>query len=327
MVQSCVAAIDQGTSSTRVLIISSSGSVLGTHQVEHKQFYPVAGLVEHDPLEIWNSVKVCLSGAIASVKGTVKIVSIGITNQRETTVVWNKNTGVPYHRAIVWNDTRTGELCDKLSKVGGADSFRAKTGLPIASYFSATKLMYLLDTVPHLREDAQNGTALFGTIDTWIIWKLTNGAVHATDVSNASRTMFMDLHTLQWDSEILTELNIPAAMLPTICPSSHLFGQVNTDHHAHLAEYNSPGTSADQFASYHNVPIAGVLGDQNAALFGQACYQPGDSKCTYGTGAFMLFNTGAQVMQSQHGLLTTVAYQLGAPHGVAGEPVSVSHPY
>jgi glycerol kinase len=301
-----------------VLIISSNGKVLGSHQVEHEQFYPMAGQVEHDPLEIWNSVRTCLSGAIEGLTKKVKIVSIGITNQRETTVVWNRDTGIPYHRAIVWNDTRTGDICDKISKVGGSDRFREKTGLPIASYFSATKLMYLLETIPELRADAENGKALFGTIDTWLIWKLTNGAVHATDVSNASRTMFMNLQTLKWDQEILSELNIPVQLLPAICPSSHTFGYVNTDP-TDLADYHrSSGSAAAHYGIYHNVPIAGVLGDQNAALFGQACYQPGDSKCTYGTGAFMLFNTGAQIMQSKHGLLTTVAYQLGAPHGHPG---------
>jgi glycerol kinase len=316
MTQSCVAAIDQGTSSTRVLIIGSDGSVLGSHQVEHEQFYPEAGQVEQDPLEIWNSVKVCMSGAIAKLKKKVKVVSVGITNQRETTIVWNKNTGKPYYRAIVWSDTRTDEICEKLSASGGADRFRPKTGLPIATYFSSTKLMYLLDRDAQLRADAEKGVALFGTVDTWLIWKLTHGAVHATDVSNASRTMMMDLQTLQWDKDILKELNIPAAMLPQICPSSHLFGNVNTDRHPKFAEFGrATAASTENFSFYQNVPIGGVLGDQQAALFGQACYQPGDSKCTYGTGAFMLFNTGPQAMQSSHGLLTTVAYQLGAAKG------------
>lgn len=317
MSQSCVAAIDQGTSSTRVLIISSNGKVLGSHQVEHTQFYPQAGQVEHDPLEIWNSVKTCLSGAIASISEKVKIVSIGITNQRETTIAWNKTTGAPYHKAIVWNDTRTESICERIAGAGGNDRFREKTGLPIASYFSASKLLYLLENMPGLREDAEQGNALFGTIDTWIIWKLTGGAVHATDVTNASRTNFMNLHTLQWDQEILNELNIPQLMLPSICPSSHLFGYVSTAA-SDLVEHPANAKDVEHFALYHNVPIAGVLGDQNAALFGQACFQPGDSKCTYGTGAFMLFNTGSEILQSKHGLLTTVAYQLGtgpAGHG------------
>lgn len=310
MSEPCVASIDQGTSSTRVLIISKSGEVLGSHQMEHKQHYPKSGYVEHDPLEIWRSVKTCLSGALSQVPKNLKIVSVGITNQRETTVVWNKRTGTPYHNAIVWNDTRTNAICDQISKNGGADRFREKTGLPVASYFSATKLMYLLETVPNLREDAENGEALFGTIDSWIIWRLTNGAVHATDVSNASRTMFMDLKSLQWDEEILSELNIPRQMLPTICPSSHVFGHINVD--STLTEMSSADDDdVSYFAEYKGVPIAGVLGDQNAALFGQACFHPGDSKCTYGTGAFMLFNTGSEILHSKHGLLTTVAYQLG----------------
>ena len=317
MTESCVASIDQGTSSTRVLIVNSNGKVLGSHQVEHQQFYPVAGQVEHDPLEIWNSVRICLSKALANVKSDVKIVSIGITNQRETTIVWNKNTGKPYHRAIVWNDTRTSEICDEIAETGGRDKFRDKTGLPVASYFSASKLMYLLKNVPELREDAMKGEALFGTIDTWLMWRLTNGAVHATDVSNASRTMFMNLKTLQWDEEILTELDIPAGMLPTICPSSHRFGTVSTQI-GNFAEFRTTDqenstTDLQNFDRYQGVPVAGVLGDQNAALFGQACYQPGESKCTYGTGAFLLFNTGSEILPSQHGLLTTVAYQLG--HG------------
>lgn len=320
MTLSCVAAIDQGTSSTRVLIISSNGKVLGSHQVEHTQFYPQAGQVEHDPLEIWNSVKTCLSGAIAGISQKVKIVSIGITNQRETTVAWNKTTGAPYHKAIVWNDTRTENICERIAKNGGTDRFREKTGLPIASYFSASKLLYLLENVDGLRADAEQGNAFFGTIDSWIIWKLTGGAVHATDVSNASRTNFMNLHSLQWDQEILTELNIPQQMLPSICPSSHLFGYVTTAA-SNLVDHSVSEKDVENFGLYHNVPIAGVLGDQNAALFGQACFQPGDSKCTYGTGAFMLFNTGSEIMQSKHGLLTTVAYQLGsgpAGHGKKG---------
>lgn len=320
MSESVIASIDQGTSSTRVLIISKKGEVLGSHQMEHKQHYPKSGHVEHDPLEIWNSVKTCLSGALSQVKDA-KVEAIGITNQRETTVVWNKKTGKPYHNAIVWNDNRTGSICDKLSENYGVDRFREKTGLPIAPYFSATKLLYLLDNVPNLRQDAENGEALFGTIDTWIIWRLTNGAVHATDVSNASRTMFMDLKTLRWDEDILTELNIPRAMLPSICPSSHIFGTVSAE--AKLAELECEG-DLSYFDKYTNVPISGVLGDQNAALFGQACFHAGDSKCTYGTGAFMLFNTGAEILQSKHGLLTTVAYQLGEGQGGAGTRIFCS---
>ncbi|KAJ1426919.1 glycerol kinase, partial [Ochromonadaceae sp. CCMP2298] len=318
--QPCIASIDQGTSSSRVLIINADGVVLGSHQVEHSQFYPVAGQVEHDPLEIWNSVKVCLSGAIEGLSSQVQVVAIGITNQRETTVVWNKHTGQPYHNAIVWNDTRTEDICLELSQ-GDADKYREKTGLPIASYFSASKLIYLLRTVPGLRQDAENGDALFGTIDTWLIWKLTNGASHVTDVTNASRTLCMDLKTLTWDDDILGDFNIPRKMLPAIHPSSYPFGNVDTDH-GHLAatpitqkQLTIAPTAADATANFHlyrNTPISGVLGDQNAALFGQACFEAGDSKCTYGTGAFMLFNTGTAIMPSKSGLLTTVGYQIGA---------------
>lgn len=194
----CIAAIDQGTSSSRVLLISSNGRVVSSHQVEHKQYYPTIGQVEHDPLEIWKNVKICLAEAVRKSKVPVKIVSIGITNQRETTVVWNKNTGTPYHHAIVWNDTRTGKIAERLiAKYGDKNYFQKKTGLPIASYFSATKLMYLLENIPEIRKDAERGEALFGTIDTWLIWKLTGGLSHCTDVSNASRTLLMNLKSIQ----------------------------------------------------------------------------------------------------------------------------------
>jgi glycerol kinase len=310
---SCVASIDQGTSSTRVLLVCSKGTVLSTYQIEHTQHYPVAGQVEHDPLEIWNSVKICLSGALEACEKQVNIVAIGITNQRETTVVWNKNTGKPYHRAIVWNDTRTEQICEKMSQKGGKDKYRKSTGLPIAPYFSASKLVYLLTNVPGLREAADKGDALFGTIDTWLMWKLTNGAVHSTDVTNASRTLLMNLRTLQWDKKILEELDIPLAMLPDIHASSYLFGYVDTAVLPELAHLPLPAqTNANRFEAYQNVAINGVIGDQNAALFGQGCFNSGESKCTYGTGAFMLFNTGNEILQSRHGLLTTVAYQLAA---------------
>ena len=288
-----VAAIDQGTSSTRFMVFSSSGEVVSVHQEEHQQMSPRVGCSEHNPLEIWQKTQACISQAMQKANITASdIAAIGITNQRETTVVWNRKTGKPYHNAIVWNDLRTTGLCDQLAEVidrliallltplslsltfaaialqqgyGGKDRLRAKTGLPLAPYFSASKLVYLLDTVPNLRADAEAGEALFGNIDTWLIWNLTQGKVHATDVTNASRTLMMNLHTLQWDSEITTELNIPVQMLPTIKPSSGLFGHVT-------------GT-----AGLEGVPIAGVLGDQQAALFGQSCFEVGDTKCTYGT--------------------------------------------
>jgi glycerol kinase len=317
MSMACIASIDQGTSSTRVLIISCNGTVFSSHQLEHTQHYPTAGQVEHDPLEIWKNVKICMSVALKKLKEEVQIVGIGITNQRETTVIWDKETGIPYHRAIVWNDTRTAVICDHLkARFGNPDHFRAKTGLPIESYFSATKIMCLLDAVPGLREDAEKGKALFGTIDTWIIWKLTNGNVHATDVTNASRTMLMHLETLQWDQEILEELNIPAAMLPRIRPSSCQFGHVDTSTHLHFEELKIKNEEdVSHFKRYHNAPISGVLGDQQAALFGQICFNKGEAKCTYGTGAFLLMNTGHDIVQSKRGLLTTVAYQLGPKLG------------
>ena len=310
----CIASIDQGTSSTRVLIISLSGQIFSSHQMEHTQHYPTPGQVEHDALEIWKNVKICLSMAVANIKNEIEIVGIGITNQRETTLIWDRETGVPYHRAIVWNDTRTAGICDHLIQVhgGNADYFREKTGLPIASYFSATKIMCLLKAVPGLREDAEKGKALFGTIDSWLMWKLTNGKVHATDVTNASRTMLMNLKSLDWDEEILKELNIPRAMLPSIRPSSGLFGHADTTESRSGDEGGSEDRDATaHYSRYHNVPISGVLGDQQAALFGQICFHKGEAKCTYGTGAFLLMNTGHEIIQSKKGLLTTVAYQLG----------------
>lgn len=314
MNNSCIASIDQGTSSTRVLIVNYEGEIVGQHQTEHTQYYPSAGLVEHDALQIWNSVKICLSEALASIENKeYRVVSIGITNQRETTLVWNKETGTPYHRAIVWNDNRTGAICDRLTvALGGKDYFRARTGLPIAPYFSATKIVHLLETVPGLRADAEAGKALFGTIDTWLMWKLTGGRVHATDVTNASRTNLMDLATLQWDADILATLDIPREMLPAIRPSNYVFGSVDT-REGPLTAAELPMERYDavqHFPRYHTVKISGVLGDQQAALFGQTCFQTGDAKCTYGTGAFLLMNTGGRVVPSSRGLLTTVAYKL-----------------
>lgn len=286
-VESCIAAIDQGTSSTRVLIIKSSGQILNSYQIEHTQYYPVSGQVEHDPMEIWNSVLICLSEAIAGISlSTIKIVSIGITNQRETTIVWNKDNGLPYHNAIVWNDNRTSSICDQLASVSekGIDRFRDQTGLPLAPYFSASKLLYLLRNVPTLRQDAIDGKAIFGTIDTWIIWKLTNGHMHSTDVTNASRTLLMNIHTLQWDSDILHQLDIPIQMLPQIHPSSCNFGTVNIKsldmsyiHESIKKERRDIDTHQVKHCSFYDgVPITGVLGDQHAALFGQTCFNEGE---------------------------------------------------
>jgi glycerol kinase len=322
----CIASIDQGTSSSRVMIFSAAGKVLGSCQIEHNQHYPIAGQVEHDPLELWKNVKLCLSRALGSIKVDVEVVGIGITNQRETTIVWDKETGEPYHRAIVWNDTRTNHICEKLiEKFGSKDYFRQKTGLPIASYFSASKLLYLLETLPELRADAEAGKVLFGTVDTWLIWRLTNGKIHATDVTNASRTMLMNLETLDWDEEILQELHIPKQLLPNIFPSAHMFGHVDTMKKEELIEQQiNENNEYDltHFERYHNVAISGVLGDQNAALFGQTCFHKGNAKCTYGTGAFLLMNTGNDIIPSKHGLLTTLAYQLSPQiHGYDGKPV------
>ena len=290
-----MASIDQGTSSSRVMIFDREGSVVAAHQLEHAQHFPQPGWVEHDPLEIWDRVADCVSESMRKAHLSASdICALGITNQRETTVVWNRSTGKPYHNAIVWNDTRTADICDRLAaSLGGKDALRRKTGLPIASYFSASKLIYLLETIPGLRDAAMQGDALFGTIDTWLMFKLTCGKVHATDVTNASRTLLMNIETLQWDEEILRALKIPRAMLPEIRSSSEVLGRT---------------LSLDELMG---VPIAGVLGDQQAALFGQTCFGEGDAKCTYGTGAFLLLNTGSRCVQSTNGLLTTVAYQLG----------------
>lgn len=299
---SFVLSIDQGTSSSRAILFSKDGSVASMHQLEHQQFYPCPGWVEHDAEEIWRSVKECVERATEKAKASAKnIAAIGITNQRETTVVWNKHSGKPYNNAIVWNDTRTRSICDRLSKIGGQDRFRSKTGLPLATYFSFSKLIYLLETVPCLLEDALRGDALFGTIDTFLIWKLTGGKVHATDVTNASRTLLMNLSTLEWDDEILAAFKIPLRMLPAIFSSSEVFGLVATS-----SPSNNYGIDA-----VAGVPIGGVLGDQQAALFGQTCLRVGDAKCTYGTGAFLLMNTGKNIVHSDSGLLTTVAYKLG----------------
>ena len=295
-IESYVASIDQGTSSSRFMIFDHEKNVIASHQMEHTQYYPKAGYVEHDAMEIWNNVVKCAEEAMSRGRCNFnRIKALGITNQRETTLIFNRHTGKPYHRAIVWNDTRTAYLTEKFSAASplGKDRYRAKTGLPIATYFSAFKIMHLLDTVPGLREAANAGDAIFGTIDTWLVFKLTCGKVHATDVTNASRTMLMNLHTLAWDESILAALDIPRVMLPEIFSSSEVYGRV---------------LSIEELSG---VPIAGVLGDQHAALFGQTCFEPGDAKCTYGTGAFLLLNTGALAVPSQRGLLTTLGYQLG----------------
>ncbi len=294
---SYIAAIDQGTTSTRCIIFDRQGNIVSVGQKEHKQIYPQPGWVEHDPDEIWqNTLEVVALSRINARIQTSDIAAIGITNQRETTVVWNRRTGKPYYNALVWQDTRTGDLVNQFAQHElGQDRFREKTGLPLATYFSSLKLKWLLDHVPELRDDAERGYALFGTMDTFVMWHLTGGRYngqHITDVTNASRTQLMNLQTLDWDDELLEAFDIPRAMLPKIRPSSEVYGTV--------ASEVMPG-----------VPVAGILGDQQAALVGQTCFEPGQAKNTYGTGCFLLMNTGTILRKSTCGLLTTVAYQFG----------------
>ena len=289
------AAVDQGTTSSRFMIFNHSGQVVTFDQKEHTQIYPKPGWVEHDPMEIWGAVQAVIAGALA--KGAIDskdISAIGITNQRETTVVWNKKTGKPVYNAIVWQDTRTDQICNELAKDGGQDRFRAKVGLPLATYFSGPKVKWILDNVQGARAAAEAGDLAFGNIDTWLIWNMTggvNGGVHVTDVSNASRTMLMNLETLDWDPDMLKVMSIPRSMLPAIRASSEVYG-------------NATGNLA-------GIPISGDLGDQQAALFGQTCFSPGEAKNTYGTGCFMLLNTGTKIVPSKSGLLTTLGYKIG----------------
>ncbi|MBN8824824.1 MULTISPECIES: glycerol kinase GlpK [unclassified Spirosoma] len=291
---SYVAAIDQGTTSTRCIVFDRQGQIVSLAQKEHKQIYPQPGWVEHDPEEIWkNTLEVIALARIKAKLSVQDIAAVGITNQRETTVVWNRRTGKPYYNAIVWQDMRTADLVNQFSADGGQDRFRAQTGLPLATYFSGLKLKWLLDNVAGLREDAERGDALFGNMDTFVVWNLTGGSqggLHLTDVTNASRTQLMNLQTLNWDDDLLRDFTIPRTMLPQIRPSSEVYGNV--------ASEVLPG-----------VPVAGILGDQQAALVGQTCYEPGQAKNTYGTGCFLLMNTGTELRTSTCGLLTTVAYQ------------------
>ncbi len=290
-----IAAIDQGTTSTRCILFDHSGNLSAVDQKEHEQIYPRAGWVEHDPLEIWERTQQVVREAInKSGAAPSDIVAVGITNQRETTVLWERETGRPIHNAIVWQDTRTDGICNELAKGGGQDRLRPKTGLPLATYFSGPKIKWLLDHVPRARKKAEAGDLLFGNMDTWLIWNLTGE--HVTDVTNASRTLLMNLETLQWDDEILKLLDIPQSILPRICSSSEVYG-------------NARGT-------LEGIPVAGDLGDQQAALFGQACYSPGEAKNTYGTGCFMLLNTGQKPVISKNGLLTTLGYKIGSQEAV-----------
>jgi glycerol kinase len=291
---SYIAAIDQGTTSTRCIIFNRSGDIAGIDQTEHAQIFPKPGWVEHDALEIWQrTLEVSRNAMRRAGLSPTDLSAVGITNQRETTLVWDRKTGKPYHNALVWQDIRTDSICNLLAEEGGQDRFRPITGLPLATYFSGCKIKWLLDHVAGLRGAAERGDALFGNIDTWLIWNMTGGAkggVHLTDVTNASRTMLMNLKTLDWDDNILQALDIPRQILPQIRPSSSIFAYAKEP--------------------FENVPIAGVLGDQQAALFGQTCFNPGEAKNTYGTGCFMLLNTGEQIIPSTSGLLTTVGYQL-----------------
>jgi glycerol kinase len=287
------AAIDQGTTSTRFMVFDHGGQVVSVDQKEHEQIYPKPGWVEHDPLEIWQRTQEVVRAGLDKVKAG-DIAAVGVTNQRETTVLWERSTGRPVHNAIVWQDTRTDQICNDLAADGGQDRFRTKTGLPIATYFSGPKIKWILDNVDGVRAQAENGEVLFGNIDTWVIWLLTGGSdggVHVTDVTNASRTMMMNLATLDWDDEILGILGVPRAMLPQIRASSEVYGE-----------------SRDGLAG---IPVAGDLGDQQAALFGQTCFAIGEAKNTYGTGNFLLLNTGNEAVQSKSGLLTTLAYKIG----------------
>ncbi|MBO5758131.1 MAG: glycerol kinase GlpK [Clostridia bacterium] len=287
-------AMDQGTTSCRAIIFSAHGEIIATAQKEFTQYFPADGWVEHNPTEIWaTQIGVAHEALAKSGLDGSDIAAIGITNQRETTVVWDKHTGKPIYNAIVWQCRRTADYCDKLNEQGLADTVRAKTGLLIDSYFSATKLRWILQNVPGAMEKARKGDLLFGTIDTWLIWMLTGGKVHATDPSNAARTMLYNIHTLTWDKDLLELFEIPESTLPSVLPSSGVFG------------YTKPSLFGCE------IPIAGVAGDQQAALFGQCCFDKGDVKNTYGTGGFMLMNTGATPITSQNGLVTTIGWRIG----------------
>ncbi|MGW5313035.1 glycerol kinase GlpK [Nocardia thailandica] len=304
-----VLAVDQGTTSTRCLVFDQRARLTGQAQREHTQHHPRPGWAEHDAGEIWRIVQAVVPAALRDAGiGVEQVAALGIANQRETVVVWDRRTGAPIGRAVVWQDTRTTELVTEFAAAPGADLVRARTGLPLAGYFAAPRLRWLLDTTPGLRERAERGEVLFGTMDTWLIWNLTggpDGGAHLTDVTNAGRTLLMDLSTLSWDPDLLRFFGIPAAALPRIVPSAGTFG---------TARAVLPG-----------VPLAAAMGDQHAALFGQTCFSPGDTECTYGTGGFLMVNTGADRVDSTHGLLTTVGYQIDTDPVFALEgPIAVT---
>jgi glycerol kinase len=291
-----VAALDQGTTSTRCMVFDHGGNVVAVDQREHEQIYPQPGWVEHDPKEVWERAQQVIDAAANKVSGGAgNIGAVGITNQRETTVVWDRNTGEPVYNAIVWQDTRTDKICAELEKDGGQDRFRTKNGLPIATYFSGPKIRWILENVDGTRARADAGDLAFGNMDTWCIWNLTggtNGGLHITDVSNASRTMLMDLATLDWDDELLSAIGVPRSVLPEIRPSAAPYGEIKT-------------------TALSGIQVAGDLGDQQAATFGQTAYSVGEAKNTYGTGNFLLLNTGNDAVQSKNGLITTVGYKIG----------------
>ena len=300
MQQKFIASIDQGTTSTRFILFDQSGTPVFSHQIEHRQIFPKPGWVEHDPIEIWENTRKCVMAVLSD--NNVRheeITAVGITNQRETTMAWDRTTGLPLYNAIVWQDTRTADLVSELSKNGGPDRFREKTGLPVATYFAGTKMHWLLNNSKDVADAVADGRAFFGTMDSWIVWKLTggrDGGSFVTDVTNASRTMLMDLNSLQWDQEMLDVFGVPADVLPEIVPS------VPSEPYGYTRKDGAFGGA---------VPVCGILGDQQAAMFGQACFEQGTSKNTYGTGCFMLANTGTEAVQSKYGLLTTPLYKIG----------------
>ena len=293
-----IASIDQGTTSTRCMIFNHAGESISIHQLEHDQIYPKPGWVEHDAMQIWERTRTVIGGAMAKANLQAEdIAAVGITNQRETAVIWNKHTGQPYHNAVVWMDTRNADIVADLASNGGQDRFRPQTGLPLATYFSGLKVKWLLDNFPEIKEAAEKGDAIFGNMDTWLIWHLTggpNGGQHVTDVTNASRTMLMNLDSLSWNEEIAAEMGIPMSMLPEIKSSSEIYGYTLED---------------GPFGG--KIPVAGDLGDQQAATVGQACFSVGEAKNTYGTGCFMILNTGTEIQHSENGLLTTLCYKFG----------------
>lgn len=294
MTSKYILALDQGTSSSRAIVFDHEGNIRSVAQQEFPQYFPQPGWVEHNPMEIWASEAAVIAQAISEIGiGGLDIAAIGITNQRETTIVWDARTGVPVYNAIVWQDRRTSAFCDTLKERGLVDKIREKTGLIIDAYFSGTKIKWILDNVPGAREKAEAGELRFGTVDSWLVWQLTRGEVHITDVSNASRTMLFNINTLEWDKELLELLDIPLSMMPAVKSSSEVYGHTKTTIFA------------------HEVPIAGIAGDQQAALFGQMCTDPGAVKNTYGTGCFLLMNTGSQPILSKNNLLTTVAWKIG----------------